>query len=333
MLRHSSLLAGAITRIATPAAAVALIAGCGWDVADPLGPSAQPGPLTPAPALAIHPAAHEATNIQFGEFAMHVPANVHHVRGVLLALGGPDTRGFPLGTPFGAPFPEVEGALQELGTMFRDLAAERGLAILGSGRFGRSPYPNEPASDQLLFDAVAQAAALTGRPELTEAPLVVYGVSGGGPQATGLTQRNPGRVAALFLKVPVSAGPLTGQALSVPAYMVLAELDAFVNNAMLTATFQTHRAAGAPWAMALERGVPHHSLSPAQRELTVGWMRAILPIGAAGPFHANPPKVGWLGDPATGQISPVRAFRGDPSDASWFPTRPLADAWAAFIGY
>jgi hypothetical protein len=76
-----------------------------------------------------------------------------------------------------------------------------------------------------------------------------------------------------------SAGPLTGQALSVPAYMVLAELDAFVNNTMLRATFEAHRAAGAPWAMALEPDVPHHSLSPEQRELTVDWMRAILPLG------------------------------------------------------
>jgi pimeloyl-ACP methyl ester carboxylesterase len=270
-------------------------------------------------------------DIQFGDFALHVPANVHHVKGILLALGGPDTRGFAAGTPFGAP-PAVEVSLQELGAMFRDLAAERGLAILGSARFGANTYPNEPASDQLLLDGIAQAATLTGRIDLLNAPLLVYGISTGAPEATGFTQRNPERVAALFLKVPFTAGPLTGRALEVPAYMVLAELDAFVNNTMLRATFETHRAAGAPWAMAMEPGVPHHSLSPAQRELTVAWMRAILPLANARPFHQNGPQVGWLGDPSSGQISPVQKFGGDRSKASWFPTRPLAAQWAAFIG-
>jgi pimeloyl-ACP methyl ester carboxylesterase len=253
------------------------------------------------------------------------------VRGILLALGGPNTQGFALGTPFGAP-PPVEAALQELGTQFRDLAREGDLAILGSSRFGPTTYRNEPESDQLLLDAIAEAATRAGRPELLDAPILVYGISVGGSQATGFTQRNPGRVAGLFLKVPQWAGPLTGEALRVPAYMVLAELDAFVDNTMLRGAFETHRSAGAPWAMAMEPGVPHHSLSPAQRDVTVGWMRAMLPLEGAGRFRQNPIHVGWLGDAATGQISPAANFGGDASTASWFPTRPVGAQWARFIG-
>lgn len=321
------------SRLLLTVACSAAVAACGDLTAPESAPGNPPaGPParldSPDPALSVQ----GATNIQFGDFALHVPANVNHVRGILVALGGPNTRGFALGTPFGAP-PAVEASFQELGAMFRDLASERGLAILGSGRFGPTAYPNEPASDQLLLDAIAQAATLTGRADLLDAPLLLYGMSGGGPEATGFTQRNPERVAALFLKVPQSAGPLTGQALHVPAYMVLAELDAFVDNTMLSATFEAHRAAGAPWAMALEPGVPHHSISPAQRELTIDWMSAILPLGSAGPFRQNPPQVGWLGDPATGQIAPARTFAGDLSAASWLPTRPLARQWAAFIGW
>jgi hypothetical protein len=62
-------------------------------------------------------------------------------------------------------------------------------------------------------------------------------------------------------------------------------------------------------------------------------MRTILPLGNAGPFRQNPPRVGWLGDPATGQIAPTRIFATDRSVASWLPTRPLAAQWAAFIGF
>jgi hypothetical protein len=332
MLQSSPALVGPTARLMILVASVGLLAGCGADGDDPLGPETRLDSPDPAPVFGATLSAQRATDIQFGDFALHVPANVHHVRGILLALGGPNTRGFAVGTPFGAP-PAVEASLQELGAMFRDLAAERGLAILGSGRFGPAAYPNDPASDQLLLDGIVQAAALTGRPDLLDAPLLVYGVSTGAPEATGFTQRNPERVLALFLKVPLSAGPLTGQALQVPAYMVLAEFDARADNTMLTTTFEAHRTAGAPWAMALEPGVPDHSLSPAQRELTVDWMRAILPLETAGPFHQNPPQVGWLGDPATGQIAPVWMFAGDRSAASWFPTRPLAEQWAAFIGW
>jgi dienelactone hydrolase len=332
MLQSSPARRGPFASLMILAASVGLLTGCGADGGDPLGPETQLDSPDPAPVFGAELSARQATDIQFGDFALHVPANVNHVRGILVALGGPDTRGFAVGTPFGAP-PAVEGALQELGAMFRDLAAERGLAILGSGRRGPTAYPNEPASDQLLLDGIAQAATLTGRPDLLDAPLLLYGMSGGGPGASGFTQRNPGRVAALFLKVPSWAGPLTGQALHVPAYMVLAELDAIVDNAMLSATFEAHRAADAPWAMALEPGVPHHSLSPAQRELTVDWMRAILQLANAGPFHQSSPRIGWLGDPATGQIAPVRTFAGDRSATSWVPIRPLAVQWAEFIGF
>lgn len=308
-----------------------VVTGCGTERSEPLRPAAGSGAGDAASVLDPELWGHEPTNVQFGNFALHVPANVNHVRGILLAIGGPNTQGFALGTPFGAPVPAVEASLQELGAMFRELAAERGLAILGSNRFGPMAYPNEPASDQLLLAGIAQAAILSGRPELMEAPLLLYGISGGGPEATGFTQRNPERVAALFLKNPLHAGPLTGRALSVPAYLILAELDVFVNNAELSATFEAHRSAGAPWALAMERGVPHHAQSPKQRELTVDWMRVILPRAAAEPFRANPPRVGWFGDSATGEIAPVPAFTGDLRTASWFPTQSLAVQWAAFI--
>jgi dienelactone hydrolase len=330
MLRSSPALVGPTTGLMILVASLALLTACDADKHDPLGPGTGLDSPDPAPAFGAQLSAQEATNIQFGDFALHVPANVHHVRGILVALGGPNTRGFALGTPFGAPLPATEASLQELGAMFRNLAAERGLAILGSGRSG---YPNNPATDQLLLEAIAQAATLTGRPDLLNAPLLLYGLSGGGPEAWGFTQRNPERAAALFLRVPASAGPLTGEALRVPAYMVLGELDVNVDNTMLSATFEAHRAAGAPWAMAVEPGVPHFVLTPAQRELTVDWMRAILPLGSAGPFRQTSPQVGWLGDPATGQIAPARTFAGDRSVASWFPTRPLAVQWAAFIGW
>ena len=199
--------------VIVPALCIAAVGGC-HDLTTP---------DTPAPAFGAAKAP-KAINLQYGDFALHVPANVRHVRGILLALGGPDTRGFAVGTPFGAP-PPVEVALQDLGAQLRELAAKRGLAIVGSGRFGPTAYPNGPASDHAIIGALEQAATLTGRPELLEVPILLYGISGGGPEASGFMQRNPGRVAAMFLKVPAAVAPLSGDALRIPTYMVLAELD------------------------------------------------------------------------------------------------------------
>lgn len=270
---------------------------------------------------------------EFGDFSVHIPAGVTAVRGILLALGGPNTRGFASGVPFGAPVPEVEAALQTLGKEFRALAADHGLAVLGTSL---AAMANSSESDQLLLDAVQEAAALSGRPELASAPLLLYGMSGGGPEASGFTARNPGRVAGLFLKVPAGVASLTsGQVLAVPTYLVQAEMDAFVDNAALALAFEANRRMGALWARALEPGVPHHSLTPAHREVTINWMRTILELrlgsAAAGPLRPIIESSGWLGDPGSG-AAPWAEYLGDPASASWFPSQATAEDWEAFIG-
>jgi dienelactone hydrolase len=255
---------------------------------------------------------------------------------MILALGGPDTRAFATGKRFGAPIPAVEASFQVLGQELRVLAASRGLAILGSSRVNLA-LPNHPDSDQLLLDGVGTAAALSGRPDLPTAPFLVYGLSGGGREASGFTARNPERVAGLVLKVPASVSSLTeGEALRVPTYMVLAELDANVNNAALTATFEANRGAGALWGMAMEPGVVHHSLSALQRQVTVSWMRTVLerrlpPHPWAGPLRGIAEQQGWLGNRGTGVAAPWHSYDGDRASASWLPSESTAMEWEALV--
>ena len=312
---------------------VAVIAACADTPSAPRSADADADRVGVQATDASDMAAREATSVQFGRFALHVPKNVNKVQGVLVALGGPNTQGFAIGgIRFGPPDPAVEASLQTLGDMFRELAVQRGLAILGTSYAGPMALPDGPASDAIILDGIAEAAAITGRADLVDAPILMYGMSGGAPEAAGFTRRNPERVSALALKVPGPFAPMSGAALDIPGLMVLAELDAFVDNTVLTATFEAQRAAGGAWANALEPGVVHHSLSPAQRDFTVAWMKAILPFqrtqGAGRPAHA-----GWLGDPATGEIAPSATYAGDRDVASWFPTRPLAEQWAAFVGF
>lgn len=269
---------------------------------------------------------------EFGDYALYVPGRVPTIYGLLLALGGPDTRGFATGKPLGAPVPEVEAALQALGQDFR----ASGLAVLGTSL---AAMANGAESDQGLRDAIRTAAELSGRPELRSAPLILYGISGGGPQACGFTARNPARVAGLFLKVPAGVASLTsGSALGVPTYMVLAELDAFVDNAALTAAFEANRGVGALWALAMEPGVPHHSVTPAHRQVTIDWINTIVGLrvadgygGFGGPYEILE-TYGWLGDRATGQVWPWATYPGNRALASWFPSPATAEQWKAFVG-
>jgi hypothetical protein len=271
---------------------------------------------------------------EFGDYALYVPASVSSISGLLLALGGPDTRGFSTGKPLGAPIPEVEASLQALGQGFRELAATHRLAILGTSLAG---MPNNLDSDQLLLDAVQMATELSGHPELSSAPMLLYGMSGGAPQISGFTTRNSERVAGVFLKVPAGVASLTsGNPLRVPTYMVLAELDAFVDNDALIAAFEAHRGAGALWGLALEPAVPHHSLTPVQRQATINWISTILELRLPALPSASLREIaepsGWLGDRVSGEVRPWANYPGIRSLASWLPSQTAAQHWEALVG-
>ncbi len=270
---------------------------------------------------------------ELGDFTLQIAATVPRVRGVLVTLGGPNTRAFASGGTFGAPLPQVEASLQEMGQQLRALAASRGLAVLGTSRAG---MPNSAASDQAIVQAIQQAATLSGRTDLPNAPFLLYGLSGGAPEASGFTVRNASRTAGLFLKVPAGIEAATsGPALGVPAYVVLAQTDAFINNGTISAAYAANRAAGAPWALAMEMGVVHHSLSPIQRDLTVDWMNTILGLrlgnAPSDQLRAVTESSGWLGDPASTEVMAWSSYSGNPRSLSWLPSQGSAEKWRAFV--
>src|SRR5262249_31782339 len=133
------------------------------------------------------------------DFAIYVPGKASTIRGVILALGGPDTRAFATDGTFGAPLPELEASLHILGKDLRNLADEQGLAILGTSQ---QQMKDGPQNDALIVKAIRAAAEKSGRKELTNVPILLYGISGGGFEASGFTARNPALVAGLFLKRP-----------------------------------------------------------------------------------------------------------------------------------
>jgi dienelactone hydrolase len=271
--------------------------------------------------------------VKFDSFALYVPADVRTVFGIIVALGGPDTRAFATAGTFGAPFPETETALHTLGQEYRAMAAQYGLAIIGTSV---SAMENKPESDRRILSALDSAARVIDRPELAKAPILMYGMSNGGPEASGFVARNPARVVGLFLKVPMAVSALTsGDVLQVPTFVVLAGRDAFVDNAALIAAFQANRKAGAVWALALEPGVPHQWLSPAHRKITTSWIRDVLSLRLPydwGPgLFAIDQTAGWLGDNSAGAAYSWKNYPGDRTAASWLPSDSVAKDWIALV--
>ena len=124
-------------------------------------------------------------------------------------------------------------------------------------------------------------------------------------------------------------------ALVVPTLVILAERDGTVDNDAVVAVFEANRRAGALWALAVEPRVPHHSLTPAHRALTVGWLRAAAELRLANsadqPLRAVADPSGWLGHPGVG-IANWGDYPRDRTLASWFPSQATAEAWWAFAG-
>jgi len=267
------------------------------------------------------------------EYAMYVPAKVDTIRAVILAVGGPDTRGFATGTWRGGPIaPAVEASLHALGRDIRTLASTHELAVMGMSQ--------TTFWDETAWDGVVGIIDLMGRlnrhPELATVPVLVYGMSSGGDWASGFAARNPQRVAGLFLKTPSKVSSATTRsALRVPTYLIEAERDTLVDNDALIAQFKRKRSAGALWALAREPGVSHDSLTAAERQLTSNWIRSVLDLRLPGtssdPLRDIDETSGWLGNHVTAETAPWATYAGDRARASWFPSETTAREWASFV--
>jgi hypothetical protein len=104
---------------------------------------------------------------------------------------------------------------------------------------------------------------------------------------------------------------------------------------VIVAAFESNRRAGGLWAVAVEPGVPHHSLTPDHRALTVNWLRTVvdlrLGVSEQDPLRDVPESSGWLGHPDIG-VSDWAGYPGDRRSASWFPSRATAEEWREFVG-
>ncbi len=266
----------------------------------------------------------------FGSYSIYVPAGVGPLRGAIISLGGGvTTSGFVTGGPLEPGNPTLEQSLQALGASLRTLAKTSRVALLGTTIHSLA---NSGASDAALFSALASAGEASGHAELTDAPVLTFGLDAGGQESIGLASRAPTRTVGVLVRVPTSVPGITDPSvLAVPTFVMLSGQDNPTVNASVQATFSANRSHGGLWALAVEPGVQHAEATAQGNAANVSWIQTALalrlPATAGDPLVALDESSGWLGNQTTLDIAAWADYAGDRAAASWLLNQSAATSW------
>lgn len=269
----------------------------------------------------------------FTQNSLFAPAAPAQLRGVIVILGGPPTEGFVTGGQIVSD-PALEASMQSLGATLRTMAADSGMAMIGTSRIAME---DATASDDIILAALEESATRAHRPELVGAPLIFLALSAGGPEAWGFTSRHTARVAGsgyIHATLRTRVGP---PAWLVPSTFWIGELDDVAPPADLLALFGENRAQHALWGAGVNPAATHNTVTGALITSVAEWIRAIvgvrLPATAGGPLRAVTEESGWLGNLDTGAIAAYAAYTDDPLEAAWLPSESAAQAWKVYTGH
>ncbi len=201
---------------------------------------------------------------------------------------------------------------------------------------------------QNMLDALASAAS---RQEVSNAPLFSFGHSKGAFAASMVAQGMPERTLGFFSDKTIGfANDDLGVAASVPGLSVAGEGDEYSSEGYARLAFDSWRGQGAEVALAVEGGGHNQTNSNLRfafidEVLKVRYPHGQVPSTTPGnPLALRPvdPSDGWLADSATldgtqftspewPEIAPVGEYSGDPTTASWLPSKTMALVYRAHV--
>ena len=201
--------------------------------------------------------------------------------------------------------------------------------------------------------SLADLGAKSGHPELARVPWALWGHSGGGHWAGGMTLLHPERVAAAWLRsgVPllktdaaragIKAHTVPNAALLVPIMCnpgtkegVTDKTNRFAGVWPANEAFITElRSKGALVGLAVDPLTAHECGN--QRYMAITWLDACLavrlPKTAGAPLNLMPSGTAWLAPLLAQEAVPAAKFTGDPNKAGWLPSEAVARAWMAYV--
>jgi len=208
-------------------------------------------------------------------------------------------------------------------------------------------------SDAAFQKSLADLGAKSGHPELARVPWALWGHSGGGHWAGGMTLLHPDRVAAAWLRsgVPllkedpkrtgIKAHTLPDAALRVPIMCnpgtkegVTDKTNRFAGVWPANEAFITElRSKGALVGLAVDPLTSHECGN--QRYMAIAWLDACLavrlPKTAGAPLSLMPSEKAWIAPLLAQEAVPAAKFSGDPNKAGWLPNEAVAKDWMAYV--
>lgn len=232
--------------------------------------------------------------------------------------------------------PEVNDAV------WQRFANQHGLALLGC-RFTDKPHDQNfieeyadvsLGSGQALLDALDALAKRSQHPELSRAPLLLWGMSAGGQFNYEFVAWKPERVVAFVVNkggIYYSA-LLSKAARNVPGILFVGGRDLEFRTNTITGLFAVNRRGGALWALAEEPSAGH--VVGRSREMAVAFFEDVLPLrlsaAPSSPLSAISESSGFLGD-LRAKTSQKQAGPAPDYPTAWLPTAKVARMWEAMV--
>lgn len=216
------------------------------------------------------------------------------------------------------------------------------------------PRQDGPPASQLVRDArlgggeallalLRRLAQESGRTELAEAGLILWGFSAAGNFGPTFAQWQPSRTIGFVRYHSNMRGIATDlpSMANTPALIVAGERDDVAGVEDSERFWTAGREHGAPWAFVVHPGQPHWSVdglleaSPLMRSWIEGLFLQHARTSSSGAEITHRPyseEMGWVGNHATGELIPAHEFRGERRGTSWLPDERSALAWHALRG-
>ena len=284
----------------------------------------RPAPYTPGPLDVTIPST-ATSNFDHADFRLWVPDVSSPLKAIVVLVPGSNG----------------EGRRMADDTLWQSFAKRNGAAIVAT-RFTDKPHEQgfiedyvnvSRGSGQALIDAIDSLAARAKHPELSKAPLLLWGMSAGGQFNYEFTAWKPERVAAFVVnKGGIYYSALVPRAArDVPGLLFIGGKDLESRIATITGLFAVNRRGGALWALTEEPSAGHAVARSAQLGAMFFEDVLALRLSEGGVLKTLAEKDGWYGDIHAKSISAVGTQKVPATPTAWLPTERLAKAWLSVV--
>jgi dienelactone hydrolase len=222
------------------------------------------------------------------------------------------------------------------------LAHKYGLGLVGSFLQGDGYQRPERGTGDAFREALRRFAEQAGHAEISEVPLLLYGMSAGGQWDYNYMLWRPDDVMAFVVNKGgiYNEDEADSRARNAPGLFILGQADESFRIAAITGLWTAGRKAGALWALAPQPGSGHEfsKTAPLACVFFEAVLKARLPDsnGLADTTGSMPMKpmqenAGWLGNLTTHEIHDDSTDADMDRAAAWLPDQATAQAWKVFV--